>query len=134
MPEPPDPFDFEDCDDDVPEDEVEVELELDGAGAQDSDTLTIGPRTGSDSADTGVPGGTFTVKVSFCPPATVTVTTHVSADAVGSAASPVTPRMAPALATAINSLRLLNALACLLLPTVCARLCRNRPAAWTGSY
>ena len=43
---------------------------------QDSETLTIGSVTGRFSADTGVPGGTFTLKVSVWPPATLTVTTH----------------------------------------------------------
>src|SRR5579884_2073781 len=54
-----------------------------GVEAQDSATAVIGSLTGNDIADTGVPGGTFTVKVSFWPPTTVTVTTHWSAEAVG---------------------------------------------------
>jgi hypothetical protein len=46
------------------------------AGAHDSVTFTIPSFTGSDSAESGVPGGMLSVKVSFAPPTTVTVTTH----------------------------------------------------------
>jgi hypothetical protein len=58
-------------------------------GAQDSETPRTGRVTGSDSDDSGVPGGTSTVKLSFAPPTTVTVTTHDCASAAdGNAASP----------------------------------------------
>ena len=101
---------------------VGVELELvDGGGgggaAHDSVTPTIGPLTGSEIDDNGVPGGTLTVNVSLTPPSSVTVTVHVSADAVGSAAIASVTRVAPVAATAITSFRLLNTVAYLLPPS-----------------
>jgi hypothetical protein len=96
-------------------DEVGVDEVGVGAGggeeAHDSEMDAIGRWTGSEIDDSGVPGGTFTVKLSFPPPTSVTVITHVSADAAGSAATADTASTVPTVAAAIPSLRLLNTVA-----------------------
>lgn len=53
------------------------------AGAQDSLSERTGNEIGKLMLDSGVPGGTLTVKDCVTPPATVTVTVHSSADAAG---------------------------------------------------
>ena len=69
-------------------DVVPEEVVTDGVvvveGVHDSVTDETGTLTGSGIADTGVPGGTLTVKVSTWPVASVTVTTQLSAEAVAS--------------------------------------------------
>lgn len=68
-----------------------------GVGVQDSVVDTTVPVTGSGSEDTGVPGGTLTVNDCFCPVRSVTVTTHVSAEAGAEANRPTSIATAPAL-------------------------------------
>jgi hypothetical protein len=63
-----------------------------GVPEHDSLTFWIAPVTGSLIEDSGVFGGTLTVKLCFWPPTRVTVTTHVSAEATGTAAKPSTVR------------------------------------------
>ena len=92
-----------------------------GGDAQDSEMLTIGSFTGSEIDDNGVPAGTLTVKVSFCPPTTVTVIVQTSAEAVGKAAIADPASTVPAVATATSSLRLLNTVV-YLLPPCCVRI------------
>src|ERR1035437_1213002 len=103
--------------------EVGVELVVDGrvvdepvvvAGAQLIVSETTTPVIGSDSDETGVPAGTFTGKVNCCPPSSVTVTVHASAEAFGIAAR---PRVKTADITAAISFRLPNTVVCLLLPS-----------------
>jgi hypothetical protein len=55
-----------------------------GVGSHDSETSSTGSLIGRFSSDSGVPGAALTLKDSFTPPKTVTVTTHGSADAAGS--------------------------------------------------
>jgi hypothetical protein len=87
-----------------------------GVEVQESETDWIGPVTGSWIEDSGVPGGTLTLKLSFWPPTRVTVTTHVSAEAVGMAAIAPTPSADANDVTATTSFRLLNTAADLLPP------------------
>jgi hypothetical protein len=103
--------------------EVGVELVVDEpvvdepvvvAGAQLIVSETTTPVIGSDSDETGVPAGTFTGKVNCCPPSSVTVTVHASAEAFGIAAR---PRVKTADITAAISFRLPNTVVCLLLPS-----------------
>jgi hypothetical protein len=82
-----------------------------GVELHDSVSLWTGPVTGSGIADSGVFGGTSTVKLTFWPPTRVTVTTHVSADATGTSASPSSVSMDAAVANATTSFRLLNKVA-----------------------
>jgi hypothetical protein len=84
------------------------------AGAQLIVSETTTPVIGSDSDETGVPAGTFTGKVNCCPPSSVTVTVHASAEAFGIAAR---PRVKTADITAAISFRLPNTVVCLLLPS-----------------
>jgi hypothetical protein len=96
---------------------VVVALELvvgAGAAAHDSVIPTIGSFTGKLNADTGVPGGTFTVNDSFSPPATVTVTTHCSADAAGSEDAAIPAPSAAIVAPTIISFGLITTAASLL--------------------
>jgi hypothetical protein len=80
--------------------------------AHDSVTPRTGSLTGSEIAESGVPGGTSTLNVSFAPPATVTVTTHSWAlAAVGSRPSPATSD--PVAATQTRSFRLITVTCCL---------------------
>jgi hypothetical protein len=67
--------------------------------------LTIRRRTGKCIADTGVPAGTWTVNVRCLPPASVTRTTHVSADAVGAKTMACSAKTAPKVKTAPGSFR-----------------------------
>lgn len=120
----------EDEDDVVVVLDVEVEVE-----EQDSVTFTTGSFTGSEIEDSGVPGGTLTVNDIFCPPATVTVITHVSAEAVGIAAKPETASTELAVRAATTSFRLFSTVACLLPPCLCARWPdRDRMTARRGRY
>jgi hypothetical protein len=105
--------------------EVEVEVEVVGGGCvvvtvtagvvvvvdgHDWATLVIGRLTGSGSDVGGVPGATFW-NVNCWPPATVIVTVHPSAEALGIEDRPSTATTAP-MAMATNlSLRLLNTMA-----------------------
>src|SRR5207248_7488148 len=82
-----------------------------GVELHDSVTLWTGPVTGSLIADSGVFGGTSTVKLTFWPLSSVTVTTHVSAEATGTSAIPNSPSSDAAVATATTSFRLLNKVA-----------------------
>lgn len=87
----------------VVEDEEEEELLRDGSGrgvvdivveeedevgVQDSVSEVMTPWTGRLSEDTGVPAGALTSKVYVWPPATVTLTVHASADALGTTDRP----------------------------------------------
>jgi hypothetical protein len=94
------------------------------AGEHDSATLSTGSVTGSEIDDSGVPAGTFTVKDTLPPPATVTVTTHESAWATGIAAIPEPASTDPPVTSATSSFRLLNTLA-FLLPPGSSRTCRD---------
>jgi hypothetical protein len=98
----------------VPVDPVVVEL----AGAHDSDTFVTGTDTGSDRDDSGVPAGTFITNDSCPPPATVTVTVQVSAEASGTAEMAAHVTRAPAVAKATRSFRPLNTVVCLLPPSI----------------
>ena len=93
----------------VVDDEVVLGVVLVVVGVDEHDSVTdwTGPVAGRWIEDSGVPGGTFTVNVSLAPPTSVTVTTHVSAEALGSAAIPGTAS-AVAAATATKSFRLLS--------------------------
>jgi hypothetical protein len=84
--------------------------------AEEHDSLTVATPalTGSAIDESGVPGGTLTVKDSFCPVTRVTVTTHVSAEATGIAARPETARTDPAATAAATRFRLFSTLAFLL--------------------
>ncbi len=105
-----------------------------GVEVHESVTFWTGPVTGKLIEDTGVFGGTLTVKFIVCPPTSVTVTTHVSAEALGRVAPPVTASK-PAVATTTQSLRLLSTVALFLPPSPYApRIRRDHMAAWTGRY
>jgi len=117
------PVEPEDCGaelDELGDGEDEEGDGLEEGAAHDSETPMIGNLTGSDIAETGVPGGTLTENVSFWPPTTVTVTVHCSAEAVGRAASAETTSTALAHDSATIGFRLLKAMAYLLPPLVCA--------------
>ena len=102
-----------------------------GVEAQLSLTACTGPVTGSLIADNGVPGATFTVKLTFWPPTSVTVTTQVSAEATGIAAMPKIASSDPAVATATTSFRLLNTVA-LTPPAFAARWAGAATTRWHG--
>lgn len=94
------------------EDELDgvVELELEG---HDSDPRTIVAPGGSESWSSGVPWGTGTVFV--VPSSSLRMTVQVSADAVGSAATPKVTRNEAAITNTAKTLRrLINAAASLL--------------------
>lgn len=99
---------------------VVVELVLVEALEHDSLTATTGSFTGSLMADSGVPGGTFTVNVCFPPPASVTVITHVSAEADGITVRPRMTSSALARPAKRLSIRVLNTVV-LLLPMFAKR-------------
>jgi hypothetical protein len=105
-------------------DPVPVEPDPGVPDEHDSVTPITASFTGSEIEDNGVPAGTFTVKESLPPPTTVTVTTHESAWATGSAAIPETARTDPPVASATSSFRLLNTLA-YLLPAGSSRTSRD---------
>jgi hypothetical protein len=113
-------------------DEPVVEELLVVGGAQLIVSEMITPVIGSDSDETGVPAGTLTGNVNCCPPNSVTLTVHASAEAFGIAAS---PSVSTADVTARISLRLPNTAACLLLPSrVRMELAPRHMAAWLGRY
>jgi hypothetical protein len=85
-------------------------------GSHDSLRPTTGSATGSDNEDNGVPGGTSTVKFSFAPPATVTVTTQLWAIAADGRATSAATNVPPAAATPNSLLPLNTALASPALP------------------
>jgi hypothetical protein len=87
---------------------VEVGVVPLSADEQDSDTEATGSFTGSGIDDSGVPGGTLTVKVSVWPPATVTETTHVSACAAGDGIAASPPVVAAMAISRIQSLWRMN--------------------------
>jgi hypothetical protein len=87
-------------------------------------TPSTGSFTGNEIDDNGVPAGTFTVKESLPPPTTVTVITHESAWAAGSATIPEPASTDPPVASATSSFRLLNTLA-YLLPAGSSGTCRD---------
>lgn len=78
---------------------------------QEARTFFTGPVPGGMSAEVGVPGGTFTVKVSVCPVSSVTVTVHSSAEADGSNATAIVASTVATVTAAIFSFRLLRILA-----------------------
>ena len=79
-------------------------------GGHDHATLVIGSVTGSGSDVGAVPVGTFW-NVNCWPPATVIVTVHPSAEALGMAARPSTVTRHATVTAAIVSFRLLNTVA-----------------------
>ncbi len=91
-----------------------VVLVLAGAGAHDSLSETTTPTIGRLRAEIGVPGGTFTLKVSVWPSSSLTVTVHASAEALGSETIANTTSIAPASASILHSFRLSNNVALLL--------------------
>lgn len=80
------------------------------SGGHDWTTLVIGRFTGSGSDVGAVPGATFW-KTNCWPPATVIVTVHPSAEALGIEAKPSTTTAAPTARAANLSLRLFNTMA-----------------------
>jgi hypothetical protein len=78
------------------------------AGAHEAEALLTGPTPAGTICAAGVPGGTLTLKLSVCPVRRVTVTVHWSADALGSAAIPMTTNTDAAVAAAILSFRCFN--------------------------
>jgi hypothetical protein len=84
---------------------VVVELE---SGAQDSFSDTTVPWTGSFRLEIGVLGSTSTLNVYVCPPSTVTVTVHASAEAIGERAVNIATRAVPRTAVKNSSFPLLG--------------------------
>jgi hypothetical protein len=84
---------------------VVVELE---SGAQDSFSDTTVPWTGRFRLEIGVLGSTSTLNVYVCPPSTVTVTVHASADAIGERAVNIATRAVPRTAVKNSSFPLLG--------------------------
>ncbi len=82
-----------------------VELE---SGAQDSFSDTTVPWTGRFRLETGVLGEASTLKVYVCPPSTVTVTVHASADAIGETAVNIATRVVPRTAVKNSNFPLLG--------------------------
>jgi hypothetical protein len=74
-------------------------------GVHCSDIEATVPLIGSEIADSGVPGATLTVKVSFWPVISVTVTVHVSAWAEASGMAARAPMAAASAASHIHSFR-----------------------------
>jgi hypothetical protein len=64
-----------------------------GDGAHDIDSAATPNFTGRETSDSGVPGGTLTVKLTVVPPSSVTVTTHWSAAAGPAAISAAEPEI-----------------------------------------
>ena len=85
--------------------------------AHDSETEVTGPVTGRLSAETGVPGGTSTVKTTGGPLCTLTVTVHCWAEADGSETSAVPPAATAAMHTTARRLRVLSTIGSLLRPS-----------------
>jgi hypothetical protein len=84
---------------------VVVELESD---AQDSFSDTTVPWTGRFRLEIGVLGSTSTLNVYVCPPSTVTVTVHASADAIGETAVNIATKAVPRTAIKNSSFPLLG--------------------------
>jgi hypothetical protein len=80
-------------------------------GAHDSDTPTTPAVTGSEICERGVPGGTSTVNDSWAPPTSVTVITHVWAEADGRAAIPITAATEATVIAPTTDFRLLSTVA-----------------------
>jgi hypothetical protein len=74
-------------------------------GVQEAETLLTGPTPAGTIEAAGVPGGTFTLKLSVCPVSSVTVTVHSSAEAVGIAAIPRTANTEAAAIATVFSFR-----------------------------
>jgi hypothetical protein len=104
-------------------------------GAHDSETPTTPEWTGNEIWDNGVPGATFTVNDKCPPPTKVTVMTHSSAEAEGSAAIPRTTSIEAAVTAPSKSFRLLSTVAYLLPRSAGARRQRrDHAAACEGRY
>ena len=88
-----------------------VVVVLEEVGEHDSVTPATAPVTGSLIDDSGVPGGTLTVKFTFWPPTSVTVIRQLSAEAAGRSPIAPRPKTDPAVAIATNSFRLVNTVA-----------------------
>jgi hypothetical protein len=86
---------------------VGVEVVL---GWQEAVTFWTGPTPAGTSCEGGVPGAALTTKVSVWPVRRVTVTVHTSAEAVGSAATPLVSSTDATVMAPIFSLRLLDTL------------------------
>lgn len=113
---------------------VVLEVEV-GVDVHDSLTCETAPLTGSGIEEIGVPGATLTVNDIFCPVISVTVITHVSAEALGIAASAITTSIEHAVKAATTRFRLLSTVAFLLPPGVCAQSRRrDHAAACDGRY
>lgn len=78
------------------------------------DETSVSP--GGTSDEGGVPGAALTVSVVVPPTGSPTVSVHVSADAIGIAASPIVVSVKPTVMTSILSLRTLDTLVYLLPP------------------
>jgi hypothetical protein len=98
-----------------------------GVDVHDSDSAATGPVTGSGIADRGVPGGTLTTKVCFCPVTRVTVTVQVSAWAAETGIAATTPSTELAANSWTHSLPGLTTIFALL-PTMSYPV--GRPCAW----
>lgn len=101
-----------------------------GGGGAAHETLTIEAPGG---ALTAPAPGTFSVRVSVCPVGSRTVTVHVSAVALGSAAMPKTTSTALAVPIATRSFRLLITWVTQLLPP-CACLTATTGGVTPASY
>ena len=115
---------------DVVEDDVDAGVVVLVVGLwHDSVSFRTYPVTGSWIDDSGVPGGTLTVKWRTVPPSSVTVITHVSAEAAGTGVTTPAASTVTAVASATFSLPLLNTVALLLPPSRCADCGRRRTPA-----
>jgi hypothetical protein len=112
---------------------VVVELE---SGAQDSFSDTTVPWTGRFRLETGVLGSTSTLNVYVCPPSTVTVTVHASADAIGETAVNIATRAVPRTAIKNSSFPLLGNLQRSPIRDQLEGTCQpsGSATAWLGSY
>ena len=102
--------DEDDDDDDNSDDDVEVvvgEVVVVVVGAHDSSTA-VAPGGRPGTADSGVPAGRSRFSEIVAPVASRTVTTHASADAVGSMAMPCTASTKPTVASKTVSFRRLT--------------------------
>ena len=112
---------------------VVVELE---SGAQDSFSDTTVPWTGRFRLEIGVLGSTLTLNVYVCPPSTVTVTVHASADAIGETAVNIATRAVPRTAVKNSSFPLLGNLQRSPIRDQLEGTCQpsGSATAWVGSY
>ncbi len=115
------------------EEEEDDEEEDEEDDEHDSVSKTTGTVSGSGIEDSGVPVGTFTVNLNCWPPATVTVSRQVSAEATGIAARPNTTSTTLAATQATNSFRVLNNVLQLLQPLPGKFLAPQSAAQW-GRY